>query len=77
MSIDKLYDIVGLNAYARVLCDDKGKLDNLFQENDEDDNESDDDDIISILQYHDVSHSLQPTFRTKRVCDNVPAHLVA
>ena len=42
----------------------------------ETDNESDDDDIISILQHHDDLDSLQPTFHTVRVCDNVPSHLL-
>jgi hypothetical protein len=83
LSKNKLYDIVGLNDYARVLFDDKGILDNFSQENDdweiyesEPDNESDDDDIISILRYQDDPDSLQLTFRTIRVCDNVPPHLL-
>ena len=70
-----------------MLFDDKGIFDNFSQENDDDDddwqiceaeadNESDDDDIISILQHHDDLDSLQPTFHTVRVCDNVPPHLL-
>ena len=87
LSTNKLYDIIALNNYARVLFDDKGIFNNFSQENDDDDddwqiceaeadNESDDDDIISILQHHDDPDSLQPTFHTVRVCDNVPPHLL-
>ncbi|CAF3024631.1 unnamed protein product [Rotaria sp. Silwood2] len=88
LSKNKLYDIVGLNNYARVLFEDKQILDIFSQENADDDdddwevygseadNENDDDDVISILRYHDDPDSLQPTFRTIRVCDNVPSHLL-
>src|SRR5689334_21616167 len=65
LSNNKLYDIVGLNNYARVLFDDKGILDNFSHENDDDDdyvwqiygseadNGNDDDDVFSILRHHD------------------------
>ena len=70
LSKNKSYDIVSFNNYARVLFEDKGILDDFFQEND------DDDDVISIFRYHDDPDSLQSIFRTIRVCDNVPPHLL-
>ena len=37
LSKNKLYDIVSLDIYSRVLFDDKGILDNFSQENEDDD----------------------------------------
>lgn len=88
LSRNKLYDMVGLNDYARVLFEEKGILDHFSQENgdDEDDecpidgsdanhDDDDDDDVFNVLRYPDDQCTSQPTIRTIRVCDSVPPHL--
>jgi len=84
----KLRGMVNLNNHARALFEDQGILDLFSQEvnDDTDDNsevyeskadqENDDDNGFDTIQYCTDPNSLEPTFRTIRVCDQVPPHLL-
>jgi hypothetical protein len=87
---NNLSTIDELNDSVRTLFDEKDILDYFSQEeNDNDDDnfasrevsgsvandESDDDNVSSVLEHHDDPNSLQPTFHSIRVSDNVPSHL--
>ena len=87
---NKLGGIVAANNYARTLFDDKEILDFFSQENGDDDedewrvpaaeddaaDDDGDDEDFGSLQIDDESDSARPTFRTMRVCDHVPTHLL-
>ena len=79
-----LLNILTLSNYAKALFEDRAILDEFSQEiNDDDDheiyvlddNENNLEEEYSILDYPDDVNVSEPTFRTTRVCDNVPAHL--
>jgi hypothetical protein len=85
---NKLHGMINLNDHARALFEDQGILDHFSQEiSDDDDNdnevyesesfqESDDDSDFDTIRYYDDPDSSQPTFRTIRVRDHVPPHLL-
>jgi hypothetical protein len=85
---NKLHGMINLNDHARALFEDKGILDHFSQEISDDDDsdyevhesesfqEGDDDSDFDTIRYYDDPDSSQPTFRTIRVCDHVPAHLL-
>lgn len=82
-----LLNLHALSKYAKALFEDREILDKMSQEvnDDEDDDhqeiyeiEDDEDDLeeeYSMLDYPDAANASEATFRTTRVCDNVPAHL--
>ena len=85
---NKLHGMINLNDHARALFEDQGILDHFSQEiSDDDDSDyevhesesfqkGDDDSDFDTIRYYDDPDFSQPTFRTIRVCDHVPAHLL-
>ena len=78
-----LCDISTMSGYAKMLFEDKQILDEFSQENDDidevfnyqpDDDSDEDDD--SFLEHLNDSDGREPTFRTKRICGDVPSHLL-
>ena len=79
-----LCDISTMSGYAKMLFEDKQILDEFSQENDDidevfnyqpDDDSDEDDD--SFLEYLNDSDGREPTFRAKRICDDVPSNLLS